>query len=224
MEIVLVAVFLITVLLFVLQMFFFTHKWIEWVYLAVVGAGLYLAYPYSIEESYGTIRQTMSSSRVIGNLSALIIGEAVVGIIICLRYMKIKFDNRVSKWQRFLPNFVGITIFIALYYIETMLFINIRGIDYLILTVIIAVSVPIMVLLLKMVVKIAVPEEELRNDIKFFLHLIQIVFAIILSVVALKMPNTDLQYSWYLLEFFSISLIVSIVGFIGYFYYIIRNK
>lgn len=224
MEFAIIIILIVSVLLFALQMSFFEKKWVQWLYLGAAAIGIYLAYPLAIEESYASIRQTMTNAHTIGDFSALVIAEALLGCLLSITQISILFGERIKKWWRYATYFSGVVVFIALFYLETLLFITVRGFDFQLFAAILALAIPAAVWLIKRFLYWLVPEDELRAEMKFFLHLIQILLAMVLSIIVLRLPVNTATQQQTLTQSAIILLFALVVAAIGFVFYGIKIK
>lgn len=219
MEIILVVILISSLLSFALQMTFYPKQWVAWLLLLMLGGAVYWAYPMAIEESYSSIQKNMSNPSLLADLSSLVIAEALFGCLLSIFQIHEMFGQRVKSFWRKAKYFGGLVFLISAYYLEVLLFINIRALDFEVLAVIFALLIPFLILLLKWFVKWLIPEEDLRTEMKFFLHLIQIICAIVLSVVVLKLPVPNNAQETEILSFIYILTGCLTVATVGYFYH-----
>lgn len=224
MEIVVIIILIISLLGVSLQMTFFPKQWVRWIYASGIALGIYLAYPRAIEESYASIRQAMTNAGTIVDFSALVILEGLLGCLLCIFQIRLIFGQRLRKWWRYAFYFTGIVFVISVYYLEALLFISIRGISFQILAIALTAIVPLLILTMHFFLRWLMPEDDLRTEMKFFLHLAQIIFAIILSVTVLKVPVADVTQNNGIVEFGTTLLFALVCIIAGYIYYRIKLK
>ncbi len=224
MEIILVVILLISLLSLPLQMTFFYNKKVQWIYLAAIAVGIYAAYPYAIEESYVSIQKIMTNPSILNDFATLVIAESLFGCLLSLFQIKLFFGQNIKKWWQYASLFVGVAFLISIYFLEVLIFINLPGIDFSLLAIIITVLVPALILSVKYFVKWLTPENYLRTEMKFFLHLIQLLLSIILSVIILKLPVNTVEYENSLQTLSLVAVIVVFFVVTGYFYNTIKSK
>ncbi len=224
MELLIIIILILSLFAFAVRMTFFPKKAVQWVYLVVVGIGLYWAYPMAIEESYSSIQKTMTDTVVMTNFSALVIAEGLLGCLLSIFYTKLMFGYHIKKYWNYLLYFSGFVFFVALYYLESLLYINVRGLEFKTLAVILSVVIPLALLGLELFVKWLVPQTDLRTEMGFFLHLTQILLAIALSVIALKLPVNTPENNTHLTEFIIILGGAFLMSAAGYVFYNIKQK
>ncbi len=224
MEILLVIILILSLFAFAVRMTFFPKSAVQWLYVLGIAGGLYWAYPMAIEESYSGIQKTMTDLSVMTNFSTLVIAEGLLGCLLSIFYTKLMFGHRIKKYWNYVLYFSGFVFFVALYYLESLLFINVRDMEFDTLAMILAVVIPLALLGLKIFVKWLVPQTDLRTEMSFFLHLAQILLAIALSVIVLKLPVKTPENDTHLIEFIIILGGASLMALSGYFYYHIIFK
>ncbi|PIE87630.1 MAG: hypothetical protein CSA01_00010 [Bacteroidetes bacterium] len=224
MEIIVVIILISTLLLFALQLTFFTQKWVKWGLLVLIAIGIYFSYPYAIEQSYETIRQTMNNPQVIADFSALVIFEAILGCLLSILQIRYYAGKKLKKHWIYSLYFPGVVIFIAVFYLEAFLFISIRGIDFQIMAELLAIGIPVLLLVLTGIMRRLVTDKWLRTELKFFLHLMQIVMAMILSIIILKLPVSYVDQETHFKPLMLLLLIMLISAVLGYFYQIYKNN
>lgn len=224
MEISVIIILLLSLLLLGLQFTFFSKKWVTFAYLLLIAVGVYMTHTLAIEESYQTIRQIMNNPKAIGNFSALVIAEALLGILFSIVQIKILCGEKVKKWKQYMVYFVGIVPFIAIYYAETLLFLTIRGIHFTLFAIMLTIIIPLALWSLKVMLKKIVPEYDLRAEMKFFMHLMQIILAIALSVLVLKLPISTPQEGLPIKETALVLCIILAFATIGTIIYKIKLK
>lgn len=219
MDIFVIIILIVSLLSFSLQLTFFSHKWVEWAYAGLIATGIYIAYPQAIEQSYSTIQQTMNDAQIIGDFSALVIAEALLGCLLSIWQTRILYGENRKKIGQYAHYFVGVAFFISIFYVESFLFINILGIDFQLLAIALSIGIPLFLLGIKQFLQWLVPEKEVRIELKFFLHITQITLAIVLSILILRLPIANNAQQTNIIEFLillALTLIVAIAGYITY--------
>lgn len=224
MELTIIVTFLLTIILFGLQMTFFKKKILIYTKLTLIAIGIYLIYPHCIEQSYKTIQQAINNTQLINNFATIITAEALIGTLLSILQIKLLFAKKHSKIAKYSPYFSGITILIAIFYIESFLFINIRNINFQILAITFAITIPLFLLGLTFILNKLIPEHEIRIELKFFLHIGQIVTTIILTITTLKLPVKIPKQNHQLYPFLTIILISLIISLSGYLIHQIKIK
>ncbi len=224
MEILIIIILILSLFAFAVRMTFFPKPMVQWLYVVGIALGLYWAYPIAIEESYSGIQKTMSDLAVMTNFSTLVIAEGLLGCLLSIFYIRLRFGHRIKKYWEYVLYFSGFVFFVALYYLESLLFINVRDMEFDTLAMILAVLIPLALLGLKFFVKWLVPQADQRTELGFFLHLAQILSAIALSVIVLKVPVKTPENDTHLMEFIIILGGATLIALSGYFYYHILFK
>ncbi len=224
MELLIIAILIISIALFSLQLSFFPHRSVQWIYLAVIALGIYFMHEFAVEQSYISLRESMNNPETIRDFSALVITEALLGCLLSILQIKMLYGEKVKKIWKNTFYFSGIIVFVALFYCESFLFILIRGFDFQVLAFLIALALPSFLLLFKAFIIGLAPEKEIRTELKFFLHILQIILAVSISVIALKLPVKTVNFEGNFTKSLLICSIILIFVALGVIFYKIKFK
>ncbi len=224
MESVITIILGLSVFQFSLQLSVFQLNKIEWLWLALVGVGIYLAYPYAIEQSYLLFQQTLNNATIVNNFIVIMIVETLGGLLMSIFMIRYMYNEPVKKIFNTLNYIPGIIAFPALFYIESYGFLSISDFDFQYLALILCVVMPLALWLLKTFLVFFIPEIDVRYELKFFLHTIQLILGIILSIMVYKIPVLPSNVTYDFVQLGVIALTFLIFGILGIFKYHIDIK
>ncbi len=178
----------------------------------------------AIEQSYATFQNQLSDTVLMVNLAVLQVVEAVLGILMSLSLLKIRMGAQARRGIVFLKNIPGIVGFIALLYAESFLFLQIHIGSFSRLAIILALGFGILLLVFVKGLRWLIPEFELRCEIKFLLHVVQIILAstIYISISGLKVAMLPEYGS--LKNLFLVSMLFCVATSFGFLLYAIKMR
>lgn len=220
MQTLIVILFALAWLSFLLQISLSKQKRVAFAFALLIAIGLYLSYPYAIEQSYTKFREILLNIKWLSNLIVFQIIESLAGILFSIFLIRMFYNEKVQKIFRFFIYFPGIIIFPTIFYTQSFLFLNLTGLDFKILAIGIALIMPLSIIALRFLICYLVPEYDLRLELKFIVHIIQLILAVFISVKLFSLPTTQQQiqeFSIYqLLALLMLLLIFGIIGIINY--------
>ena len=207
-----------------LQFSLFPVRKVIWGWLAGIAVYVYLMYSKAIEQSYSVFTEMISDSSLMTDFAVLLIIEAIAGLLLSIYLIRFYYNERVKKYFHYFVYLPGITLFYAIFYLESYLFLQITGINFQWLAIILAIVIPLFLLTVKWIITSLIPEFDLRLELKFGLHIIQLVGAVILSVLLLSLPvkRMDIMISVNQLSVFLITVFV--FAALGVLWYNFRMK
>ncbi len=214
-----IILLILAFLSFVLQLTLFEQDRTAIVFCIVAAVGIYFMYPFAIEQSYSKFQQLMQNQHKLSNIMVVQIIECLLGLLFSIFLIRMFYGEKVNKVFKYFKFFPGIIIFPALFYAESAIFLNVTGVDFKILAIIVAVVLPATIFLINKSLKYLVPEYDLRLELKFMLHILQLIVAVIISIRIFRLPTTNLVSEFYikqLLAFFGVVLLFGILGFFRY--------
>ncbi|GEM_PF-6073430 len=171
---------------------------------------LWFSHTYAINESYTSIKAMLTNQNLMYTLSVIVTVEAVIGVLVNLSIIKRSRTDRF-KLMKYLPS---ASWFITLYFAQISLFLNIPGMNFKVLalcSVALFVGLYIAVSLFLSREK----EQQFALELKFMVHMLQILVAGIISVIYSSSPyngsamHTDLKP---LAVFIGVSVPVIVIG------------
>ncbi len=219
MQTLIIILFILAFLLTVLQLSLVKLKFSSIVFFVLVSFMLYFAYPYAIEQSYAGFKEITQNQHIVSNFMVIQIIECLLGLLFSIFLIRMFYNERVRKFFKYFNYFPGFIIFPALFYTESAIFLNVSGMNFQVLAIIIAIVLPIAIIGMNVIIKMLIPEYDLRLELKFILHILQLTTAIIISINLFKLPTANLESDFYisqLLVFFGLVLLFGVIGFVRY--------
>jgi hypothetical protein len=178
----------------------------------------------AIKQSYSTFNQQFANVTTLINLAVLQVIEAILGILLSISLIRKEMGEYVKKWTGYLTYFPGIICFIALFYAESYLFLTIPAESFSRLALLIATSFGMLLVLFVIGFWWLINEFDLRCEIKFLLHIVQIVIASALYISVAGLPVNTLPDSGSLINMLTIVILFLCFIVSGIFIYTIRMK
>lgn len=188
MQTLILLIFVLSILSFALQLALFRRRLFVALWLVILGAFVYFAHAWAIELSYKAFEQTMADVRLMGNFTVALVAEAIGGILFSIFLIRYAYGEPVRKYFRNLIYLPGLVIFPALFYLEAYAFLQQAGADFTGLAILMSIGFPLAILGLWFMFYLLVPEYDLRLELKFILHVLQLAMAIILAEMLLGLP------------------------------------
>lgn len=214
-----IILFILAFSSFVLQLSLINKKSVIFGFYVIIALSLYFLYPYAIEQSYAKFQQLIQNHHTLSNFMVIQIIECLSGILFSIFLIRMFYKEKIYKIFRYFNFFPGIVIFPALFYSESAIFLNITGFDFKILAIIIAILVPVILFSTQQLLNYLVPEYDLRLELKFIVHILQLVVAIIISIKLFRLPTANLISDFYieqLFAFFGLVIIFALIGLLKY--------
>jgi len=225
MQTIIIILFSLALVSFSIQLQLLKNRWVLGTWLLIVAIGVYLMHHMAIEQSYKTFRATLTNSSLMMDFTVLLVLEALAGLFISIYLIRSHYNEPVKaifKYAIYLP---GITIFPALFYFESMVFLQIHGIDFELMAIVLSILAIALISLIKYGFKVLVPEFDLQLEIKFIVHLLQLVGGIFLSVVMLRLPVGQMPSSGVPISALLTMLLIVLTGAaVGMLWYRIKLK
>lgn len=117
--------------------------------------------------------------------------EASAGILMSIYMIRSFYNEPVKRFLRYAVYWPGLIIFPALFYFESLMFLNVQGFAFPVLALILSLGAGLLMAALMKGFKYLVPELELRLELKFIIHLLQLTGGIVLSVIMLRLPVNE---------------------------------
>lgn len=214
-------IFILSVIAFSLQLTLINRNYVVYIWLFIIGIFVWFMHSLAIEQSYSRFREQAFDSTLVGNFMVLQIIEAIGGLLLSIYLIRLHYNEPVKKTFRYFKYLPGIILFPALFYIESYLFLKIPGIPFRVLATILAVLFPAALFTLKYIFKKLVSEFDLRLEIKFLVHLFQLIMAVIISIRLFRLPvqGKTADFPVAQLSIMPVFVIISIlIGRIIYYY------
>ncbi len=193
METLILILFATAVLLSGIQLSFVGNKWAVAAWLLVFGIFVFAVHTRAIEQSYDSFTRQLENTRLITDFVVVLVLEALLGILTAIFMIRKHFGESARSRFRLAMYFPGLTVFPALFYFMSLFYLNSFTFSFTSVAVALAVAFPLVILLLRYTAKKIVPEFELRAELKFILHILQLLGGIILSIQYMKLPVAQLS-------------------------------
>lgn len=188
METLIIILFVLAIASCSLQFTLFPIRRIMWGCLAGIAIYVYLMYSRAIEQSYSVFKEILSDSSLLTDFAVVQVIEAIGGLLISIFLIRFHYNEPVKIYFRFFVYLPGIIVFPSIFYAESYLFLQVTGINFQVLAIILAIVFPLFLLVGKWLIINLIPEFDLRLELKFGIHIIQLVCAVILSVFLFRLP------------------------------------
>lgn len=188
MQTLVIILFVLAIASFAMHLQLFRNRWLLWGWLLAVSLFVYFMHHQAIDMSYKAFRATLTNSSVMMDFTVLQVIEALGGLLISTFLIRDHYKEPVKKFFRYAVYLPGIIVFPALFYIESFLFLQVHGLDFRLIAFAIAIISVLVIYLLGWGFKALIPEFDLQLEMKFIVHLLQLIGGITLSVVMLRLP------------------------------------
>ena len=148
----------------------------------VVGLFIYAMYKKAIEQSYSLWEQQLANPELTGKMLIIQFIESIGGILLSIYLLSLLHGEWLKKGFRFFKYVPGIMPFIALFYLESYMFLNIPGVNFHSLALTLAIGFMIAVWGCMIFFRWLLKDYDIMLEMKFFLHIIQIIVALVLSI------------------------------------------
>ncbi len=206
-------------MLFAIQLSLVKSKLLPVIFFALISVALYFMYPYAIEQSYAKFKAITQNKQLMSNLVVLQVIECLSGLLFSIFLIRIFYKEKVRQIFKYFIFFPGFVIFPTVFYAESAVFLNVSGLNFQFLAIITAIVIPAFILATKALVRFVVPEYDLRLEIKFILHILQLMISVIISVSLFTQPTTNLMSDFHILQllaFFGLVFLLAAAGLLKY--------
>lgn len=225
METIVIVLFILATLSFLLQIELIKKRWIMVGWLVVIGVFIYIMHTYAIEQSYKAFINTLQNTSLMMNFVVLQVIEALGGILISVFLIRSHYNEPVNKFFKYFIYLPRIIVFPAVFYFESFVFLQMPGINFKIVGILVAIFIPMAIFLLKNLFSYGVPEFTLQVELKFIIHLIQLIAAVWLSVLLFRLPVTQVKSNIDAINAMIVMLMLILAGLVfGFLWYRIRIK
>lgn len=156
---------------------------------------IYFSHTYAIEQSYDKFTQNLGNIKLMTDFVVVEVVEALGGLLLAIFMMRNYFGEPVKKFFRFAIYIPGVLVFPALFYFSSFAYLNFTGVNFKLMAIILAVTFPAVLFGIHVLLKWLIPEFDIRTELKFIVHILQLIGGIILSIQYLKLPVHTVQNS-----------------------------
>lgn len=219
MQLLIILLFVLAITGFVLQITLIKKLTVQFAFCGILALGIYFAYPYAIEQSYSRFKINIDNQQVVSNFLVLQIVECVVGLLFCIYLIRDFYKERTIAIFRYFKLFPGIIVLPALFYAESFVFLNIPGIHFQTLAIFIALLVPALVFGTLKLIKWLIPEYDLRLELKFIIHILQLILSLVISIKIFALPVKSSLGEMSFLPFTALLTLVVSIGVLGIYWH-----
>ena len=158
----------------------FWKLWQTLIFAGIVMFFLWEMYFYAINQSQITIENMLNNSKILSDITVLLTIESMVCIGFCFLALRSFFLNKESKWYKILKWYSGLLVFPALFYVLTQCIFFFSGVDFPLITIILAIIIFIFISVGSYCFQKFLPEQDFRLEI----HFLTSIFITILGLVS----------------------------------------
>lgn len=188
METLVLILFILSFLLTGIQLSFMPKKLMVGMCLLVSGLFTFAMHSRAIEQSYDSFMRQLEDTSLVTDFVVVLVIEAILGLLLAIFMIRKHYGEPVRKFFRNAVYFPGIIVFPALFYAMSLVYLNTTSFSFTSIAIVLSFVFPLILLGIRFLVKKLIPEFELRAELKFILHIIQLLGGIILSIQYLKLP------------------------------------
>ena len=211
--------FLLALLSFVIQLSLLKSNLPVAILLLMVSVGIFLAYPFAIEQSYSKFQEMLTKQEIVSNFLVIQIVECIAGILLSIFLIRMFYNEPVISVFRYLNYFPGIIVLPAFFYLESFIFLTIPGVSFKLLALLIALLVPAFIFGFIKLIRYLIPEYDLRLELKFVLHILQLLVTIIVSIKLFRLPVKSAVTDVPLMQLAVLLFLLIGVGIVGFVLY-----
>nr|WP_321453905.1 hypothetical protein [uncultured Carboxylicivirga sp.] len=216
METIIIILFVLAILVFGIQLSFFLKPGLLFTWLFIIGLFSWIMHIVAIEQSYDLFQNRLENNELMIDFVVLLVIDALLGALLAIYMIRNHYGERVKRIFKFSIYFPGLIVFPALFYFESLIYLNILGIDFKMMAIVIAVTFFVALGGIQFLFRNGIPEIELRIEMKFFMHIFQLMGAIILSIKYLGLPVANSpQQPFFSFEYTYLILAVVVLIAIG---------
>lgn len=215
METLVLILFILSILLTGIQLGFMQKKRIVGMWLVLSGLFIFAMHNSAIEQSYDTFMRQLHNTALVTDFVVVLVIEAILGVLLAILMIRKHYGEPVKKIFQHAVYLPGVIVFPALFYLMSIVYLNTTGFSFTGIAIVLALAFPLVLLGIRFLVKKLIPEFELRAELKFILHILQLLGGIILSIQYLKLPVNNQLSSPALPANNLLIIIFMILGIIG---------
>lgn len=187
METIVLVLLIIATMAFGIQLSFIP-KVVVALWLLIIGTFTWVVYPFAIEQSYDLIRGNLQNNALMIDFVVLLVIDAVLGALLAIYMIRSHYGEKVKKVFKYSIFFPGLIVFLAIFYFESLIYLNVTGVDFNTMAIVLAIVFAVVIGSMQLLIRVIIPEFELRVEIKFIVHLLQMIGAVVLSVHYMGLP------------------------------------
>lgn len=188
MQTLIITLFILAIASFSMHLQLLKNKYVKLGWLVAVAVFIYSMHHYAIEQSYTSFRAALGNRSLMMDFTIIQVIEALAGLLLSIFLMRFNFNEPVKKLFRYGIYLPGFIVFPALFYLESIVFLQVQGVAFNVLAVTMALGSVLIIYFLAYGFSRLIPEYDLQLELKFIVHLLQLLGGIVLSVVMLRLP------------------------------------
>ncbi len=177
-----IILFIVSAIALPLQLALIKRFYALLIWVMITGIFIFLMHTRAIRQSYSLFEQQLANADLMGNLMVLQIIEAIGGILLTIYLLRLHHGETMKRGYVFFKYFPGVVPFVALFYFESYLFLNIQMFEFQTLGWIFAGAFMMVIFGLAYLFRWLLEDYDIMLEMKFFLHIIQMIIALIISV------------------------------------------
>ena len=186
-----IILFIVSAIVLPLQLALIRRFYAVLLWILSTGVFIFLMHTRAIRQSYALFEQQLANADLMGNLMVLQIIEAIGGIRLTIYLLRLHHGETMKRGYVFFKYFPGVVPFVALFYFESYLFLNIQMFEFQTLGWIIAGSFMVVIFGLTYLFRWLLADYDIMLEMKFFLHILQMIVALIISVQMFRLQVPD---------------------------------
>lgn len=191
----------------------FLNKKLVIVYAIISSLFIYFSHEYVINESFSSIRKMLENQNLMYSFSIIVTIESIFGILTNLSILK-KSKSDKFYLLKYVPS---VSWFLTLYVLEVFVFLNIAGMNFVVLASAVAIATALVYLLLVTFFKNE-KEKEFAFNLKVAIHIIQIILSSIITVIYTVKPYSAAHQDYGVLPLVVVIASALPIIVIGFFY------
>ncbi|MDO4881581.1 MAG: hypothetical protein Q3983_09890 [Capnocytophaga sp.] len=204
----------------------FWKFWQTLIFGLIVVFFLWEMYFYAINQSQVTIDNMLNNSKILSDITVLLTIESMVCMGFCFLALRSFFLQKESKWYKILKWYSGLLIFPVLFYVLTQCIFYFSGVDFQLITIILATIVFVFIVLGAYAIRKLLPEQDFRLEIHFLTSIFITILGLISTAdgqIIYKSESEPLNLKVLALTFLLFLCLFFLGFFINKFYWKIRK-
>lgn len=224
MESILQIICILSILKFSYKATFYRKYWGILVFSALSGIFAYIIHPFVIENNIQLFSGILSDKEKVTNLALVITAEAISGIMISIGMLQNLIKTKTSAWFKLLKLSPGLIIAGAVFYIELKSFYFFSGISFWATALIISAAISLSVAIISYLIKLLLPANNMRYELKFIINVILLIVAVIMNAGLAAYNQSSYNAEPGLLKLFVMLILVAAIASIGFFIQKMKHK
>ena len=165
-----------------------------------------------------------SKKAKVTDLAIVVTAEAISGIMVSIAVLQSFVDTKRKKWAAVLKLSPGIIITGAIFYVELKAFYFFPGVSFWLTALVISAGLFLLVGIISVAIKFILPEESMRNELKFFINIALLFVAVVLNAGLADYNRGNYHSEIVLSGLLVFLLLIAILGAAGYIIQKTKNR